>query len=393
MFFDEIVSVREAAERDVAAYGRARAILGRLTRHLLRGDPDAHFGFKMTRFSDGETMLTLRGSDLGLDGEDAALWLRFGKMRGYAPSGHIARFKRSGDTAITVFGLDGLHDTAAAAKAIIYRTPIHDVLIHELTHYLDSKRNPVLHDKESSERQGSAAYFNSPVEFNAFYVNLAQPMLQFLHAAQDDRGDGGHAGLAGMARGLGLGRDFKANLAMLVRKAGTKANNAPKRFHDHLDPARRRALLKRLYALHKQVVAELDAAAQAASAGAGSLAVEPAVLEADASRAAAAGKALTVYRGEYGGNKGGNFWTEDREFARQFTQSGLDREVLVRYLAPGDLYRASASVYAGNEAGVDAALAAAEAGGYKAILLSEGPEEPNSIFVFDKSALMRRPPG
>ena len=101
---------------------------------------------------------------------------------------------------------------------------------------------------------------------------------------------------------------------------------------------------------------------------------------------------LTVYRGEYTGNKGGFFWTEDREFARQFTQSGQAHEVLVRYIFPGDIYKKSADVYAGDEAGVDQALAAAKAEDYKAILLSEGPGEPKSIYVFDRSALMRVPP-
>jgi hypothetical protein len=101
---------------------------------------------------------------------------------------------------------------------------------------------------------------------------------------------------------------------------------------------------------------------------------------------------LTVYRGEYSGNKGGNFWTEDKEFARQFTQSGQDREILVRYMRPSDIDNRWADTYAGDEAGVDAALAAAKEDDYKAVRLSEGQGEPPSIFVFDKTALMRIPP-
>ena len=101
---------------------------------------------------------------------------------------------------------------------------------------------------------------------------------------------------------------------------------------------------------------------------------------------------LTIYRGEYSGNKSGFFWTEDREFARQFTQSGRDHEILVRYIFPGDIYKKSADVYAGNETGVDASIAAAKAEDYKAVLLSEGPGQPKSIYVFDRSALMRSPP-
>jgi hypothetical protein len=50
-------------------------------------------------------------------------------------------------------------------------------------------------------------------------------------------------------------------------------------------------------------------------------------------------KVLTIYRGEYSGNKHGKFWTQDFEFAKQFTQSGLDKEVLARYIFPGDIYK------------------------------------------------------
>lgn len=101
---------------------------------------------------------------------------------------------------------------------------------------------------------------------------------------------------------------------------------------------------------------------------------------------------LTVYRGEYSGNKGGFFWSLDKEFARQFTQSGRDQEIQTRYIWAGEVYQRSRDVYAGNEAGVDAALQVAKAEGYKAILLSEGAGEPPSIFVFDKTALYRSPP-
>jgi hypothetical protein len=100
---------------------------------------------------------------------------------------------------------------------------------------------------------------------------------------------------------------------------------------------------------------------------------------------------LTVYRGVYHGNKGGVFWTEDREFARQFTQSGRDHEILVRYMRASDVYTRSSSVYAGDDAGVDAAIAAARAAGCKAVMLSEGPGQPYSFLVFDRSALRRTP--
>lgn len=96
---------------------------------------------------------------------------------------------------------------------------------------------------------------------------------------------------------------------------------------------------------------------------------------------------IIVYRGEYSGNKNGNFWTQDKEFARQFTQSGRDTEIKVRYINKKNIYMDSANVYAGNPDEVDKVIEIAKSLGFKAVLLNEGHGEPNSIFVFDRTAL------
>ena len=101
---------------------------------------------------------------------------------------------------------------------------------------------------------------------------------------------------------------------------------------------------------------------------------------------------LKVYRGETANNRNGSFWTEDMEFAQQFTQSGLAREVMMRYLRAKDVFVPPLPVYAGNEDGVDAAIAEAGVQGCRAVQLSEGRGEPDSIFVFDKAALRRNRP-
>lgn len=100
-----------------------------------------------------------------------------------------------------------------------------------------------------------------------------------------------------------------------------------------------------------------------------------------------AGGPIQVFRGENSGNKGGNFWTRDREFARNFTQTGRDQEIRTRYIDPSHIMDRSGDVYAGDEAAMDAALAQAKAAGFKAICVGEGEGEPPSIFVFDKTAL------
>lgn len=95
-----------------------------------------------------------------------------------------------------------------------------------------------------------------------------------------------------------------------------------------------------------------------------------------------------LYRGEYAGNKGGNFYTPDREFARQFTQSGLDKEIKTASMEMRHIYEAT-HIYAGDPDKVDEVVALARAAGAKAVRLNEGRGEPNSVYVFDKSGLKR----
>jgi hypothetical protein len=112
-------------------------------------------------------------------------------------------------------------------------------------------------------------------------------------------------------------------------------------------------------------------------------------LAADSSKpgtAIEAAKPLNIYRGEYSGNKGGKFWTEDREFAKQFTQSGLDKEILQKTINPSDIHDAI-HVYAGDPDAVDKVIAIARSNGKKAVRLNEGQGEPNSLYVFNKTGL------
>ena len=96
---------------------------------------------------------------------------------------------------------------------------------------------------------------------------------------------------------------------------------------------------------------------------------------------------IPVFRGQSVHNKGGKFWTEDMEFARNFTQSGQDKEILSKSIRNGDVMDVSNNVFAGDVAAMDKAIAAARQAGYKAIKVSEGNGQPASIFMLDRAAL------
>lgn len=111
----------------------------------------------------------------------------------------------------------------------------------------------------------------------------------------------------------------------------------------------------------------------------------------------APGVRVPIYRGQMRGTEpSGNFFSEDLDFAKQFTRSGLDEEVIRRHIDPAAIYQPPKAVYAGDEAAVDAAIAEARRLGKSAVRLSEakgkepGEGEPASLFVFDKGALRRR---
>lgn len=91
-------------------------------------------------------------------------------------------------------------------------------------------------------------------------------------------------------------------------------------------------------------------------------------------------KSIKLYRGESVYNKDGHYYTTDREWARQFTQSGLDREIKMISVPEDIIYRKDPLPSAVNESEFDIALAEAKENGFKAFWVNEGDGEPNSVY-------------
>jgi len=97
---------------------------------------------------------------------------------------------------------------------------------------------------------------------------------------------------------------------------------------------------------------------------------------------------ITVYRGEGSYNKGGNYFTTDREWARQFTQSGRDFEIQ-SFLIPSEaIYTAFELPKAYDEASFDKGIFEAQENGFSSFWVDEGSGQPNSIYVIDKGILI-----
>lgn len=101
---------------------------------------------------------------------------------------------------------------------------------------------------------------------------------------------------------------------------------------------------------------------------------------------------IPIYRGEYAGNKGGNYFSTSKEFARQFTQKGLESEVIQKRIDLSLIYDARTEGKplpdANNEKEFDDAMARTKELHLYGFRLSEGTNEPNSIYMLDTSSLV-----
>lgn len=90
---------------------------------------------------------------------------------------------------------------------------------------------------------------------------------------------------------------------------------------------------------------------------------------------------MTVYRGTTAYSGGGHYWSTDREWARQFTQSGRDDEIKSKVIDMRTILVLSPLPSANDEGDIDNALKKAGESGYKGIMVSEGRGQPNSIYL------------
>jgi len=95
-----------------------------------------------------------------------------------------------------------------------------------------------------------------------------------------------------------------------------------------------------------------------------------------------------IYRGEGGPSvKEGRYWSPDKEWAAQFTQTGRLSEVKSGRIKSSDIYEASPLTEATDPDAIDAAAKLAKKEGFKAIRLDEGKREPDSVYIFDRTAI------
>lgn len=96
---------------------------------------------------------------------------------------------------------------------------------------------------------------------------------------------------------------------------------------------------------------------------------------------------IPIYQGRSSYNRGTRYWTTDREWARQFTQSGRDTEIKASKIDSDKIYKMDPLPSASSEADFDRAIALAKQNGFGAVWFDEGTREPNSIYVINRLLL------
>lgn len=98
---------------------------------------------------------------------------------------------------------------------------------------------------------------------------------------------------------------------------------------------------------------------------------------------------LTVYQGRSVYNRGSKYFTTDKEWAINFTQSGQEKELTVAKIDTSLIYEENPLPQATNEKMLEKTIEVAKAmnKGYKAIWVDEGAREPRSIFIMDMSVI------
>jgi hypothetical protein len=237
----------EDASSDIAQHQRALRMISQLCRFFSEDHADDHWGAQVLH-QHGQDHFVFQGHDIGWDGEAANTYLILSPSDG-ENHGNRGVMPGSDHPFIQIFGIPDTGAVAEAVGAFVDSEQMRDTLLHELIHQDDAARNPAM-DKQTRRERG--AYYNSPHEFNAFYHQLSAPMMHFLDAASKSTNP---EAIARLADRLHLHREFMPTIRDLIQSTG--GNASVQEFLDHVDDIRMKKLLKRLYALHKEVVAYL----------------------------------------------------------------------------------------------------------------------------------------
>lgn len=244
----------ETPERDLSTLRYAERAVSKLGDYLRRKNEDVPLkdcGFRRMQTGPDDIWL-FPVTDAGLPHRD--VW--FGV--GWQPGGHDANFKTQ---AYATTGRNAEGDRLSYLIMLLADNPENDTdvvfkfrwqsLIHEMIHILDYRRGLLRHKDnvvraasirgERPKKPDPSTYYNSPIEFNAYYQQGMYGILNMLSRSDI---------LDNASYQLAFRRD---NLLSFDRFQGIFMHEFDWQWVDHWTPATRRRFLRRFYKLYELV--------------------------------------------------------------------------------------------------------------------------------------------
>lgn len=225
-----------------------------------------HWGGKIQKMSDGRRFVRFPPGVMGWPApfENGVFALGENPLA-YFPSGFFTKTTAGVPFLALTCVPDIEADFDEAIKSIIHNQRVHEVLLHELIHMIDHARgHDVLNQKSDPNGEknhkpdsNSPEYYNSPVEFNAYFTNIADKLLAFI-ARNRNHAEAGRT--LRDAQANGITPEFSQTLAKLFKDK--EHVPALKKFLTLLNDRNHRRLLSRLYKIHQEAAEILRWAAQ-----------------------------------------------------------------------------------------------------------------------------------
>lgn len=234
------LDIFESADDEVALHQQVHDAYRRVTDYIALRRP--HYTIELSGYGDFFVYLT---RNIGLSADMLLMFgLRLPNTLGM--SGRIMDFGQLIFDCQRGLIIQGMREfTEKDMRSTVNSTEFIGVFEHEYLHVLDDMRtNGKIDTGRPSDAENREQYFNSPAEFNAYFHDIAKPMLDALIAIAKEPE---HADdILDLYQITG---DFNKD----VRRMMT-ATPLIRRFVIWLTPARRKALMKRLYRLYQQAL-------------------------------------------------------------------------------------------------------------------------------------------
>lgn len=243
----------EDAGSDFAQHQQATSMVAAACRFFSQDHADSGWNAQILD-AGGARHLVFQGHDLGWPDacSDAYLLLSPSDGRHHGNQGVMPD---TGIPFVQIFGFDQTGDVAATVAEFVENEQARDTLLHEVIHLLDHGRNPAMAKQRGATKD---AYYNSPHEFNAFFHQVAAPLIHFIQAAARYRGD--RAKIQALAGRMHISTNFNRSLIGII--TALDGNESVREFLDHMDDDKNRRMIKRLYLLHSEAARFLESVAE-----------------------------------------------------------------------------------------------------------------------------------